>query len=85
MKKRSKILISCLMMVILAAVMMTGCSKKKEAKPEPVRNPLTGSEKFDSAAQGIRPVALVVENAPDARPQWGMTDKKYSPDIILQG
>lgn len=40
MKKRSKILISCLMMVILAAVMMTGCSKKKEAKPEPVRNPL---------------------------------------------
>ena len=85
MKKRSKILISCLMMVILAAAMMTGCSKKKEAKPEPVRNPLTGSEKFDSAAQGIRPVALVVENAPDARPQWGMTDKKYSPDIILQG
>ena len=85
MKKRSKILISCLMMVILAAVMMTGCSKKEEAKPEPVRNPLPGSEKFDSAAQGIRPVALVVENAPDARPQWGMTDKKYSPDIILQG
>ena len=85
MKKRSKILISCLMMVILAVAMMTGCSKKKEAKPEPVRNPLTGSEKFDSAAQGIRPVALVVENAPDARPQWGMTDKKYSPDIILQG
>ena len=85
MKKRSKILISCLMMVILAAAMMTGCSKKEEAKPEPVRNPLTGSEKFDSAAQGIRPVALVVENAPDARPQWGMTDKKYSPDIILQG
>lgn len=73
------------MMVILAAAMMTGCSKKEEAKPEPVRNPLTGSEKFDSAAQGIRPVALVVENAPDARPQWGMTDKKYSPDIILQG
>ena len=59
MKKRSKILISCLMMVILAAAMMTGCSKKEEAKPEPVRNPLTGSEKFDSAAQGIRPVALV--------------------------
>lgn len=50
MKKRSKILISCLMMVILAAAMMTGCSKKEEAKPEPVRNPLTGSEKFDSAA-----------------------------------
>lgn len=32
-----------------------------------------------------RPVALVVENAPDARPQWGMDDPKYSPDIILEG
>lgn len=42
-------------------------------------NPLTGEAGF--AATGKRPVAIVVENAPAARPQWGID----SPDIIVEG
>lgn len=49
-------------------------------------NPLTGvTEGFDPEAAGQRTVAFVVENTPDARPQWGMDDPEYSPDIILEG
>lgn len=50
-----------------------------------IRNPLTGQDDFNLAAKGRRPVAIVVENNPAARPQWGMDDEKNSPDIILQG
>ncbi|MBQ1471424.1 MAG: DUF3048 domain-containing protein, partial [Eubacterium sp.] len=51
-----------------------------------VVNPLTGIAKgFDKNALKRRTVAIVVENTPDARPQWGMDDKKYAPDIILEG
>lgn len=86
MKKKTIRLCSLLLVLVLGMTLLSGCGKKKTAaKPEPVTNPLTGSTEFDESAKGIRPVALVVENAPDARPQWGMTDKKYSPDIILQG
>jgi hypothetical protein len=51
-------------------------------------NPLTGAtveEGFDADALNRRVVAIVVENTLDARPQWGMDDQQYSPDIILQG
>ena len=47
------------------------------------RNPLTGLAISDSAAES-RPVAIMVENSAPARPQWGMDDEKYSPDIILE-
>lgn len=51
-------------------------------EPEPVyRNPLTGEEGYDKSALKRRPVAVVVENHPDARPQWGIT----TPDIIVEG
>ena len=80
-------------------VLMTGCGSQKEAGSSaavaeeepvyvPVHNPLTGVSEydgFDKEAINQRIVSFVVENAPDARPQWGMTDEKYSPDIILQG
>lgn len=85
MKKKLILLVSVLLVLAMCAALLTGCGKKKTAKAEPLRNPLTGSTDFDKSAKGVRPVALVVENAPDARPQWGMTDKEYSPDIILQG
>jgi len=51
-------------------------------------NPLTGEgeeDGFDPDALNRRVAAFVVENTPDARPQWGMDDPDYSPDIILQG
>lgn len=46
-----------------------------------VVNPFTGEENYNEAAVGQRPVAVVVENHPDARPQWNIT----TPDIIVEG
>ncbi|MCH5189752.1 MAG: DUF3048 domain-containing protein [Oscillospiraceae bacterium] len=43
-------------------------------------NPLTGLEMSESAA-GKRPVAIMVENSPAARPQWGLS----TPDIVIEG
>lgn len=44
-------------------------------------NPLTGKADLSDGAIGARPVAIMVENSPSARPQWGMS----TPDIILEG
>lgn len=44
-------------------------------------NPLTGLEGLNAAAVGKRPIALVVENSPQARPQWGLC----SPDTLIEG
>lgn len=44
-------------------------------------NPLTGLPGLAASAQGKRPVAVVVENHPDARPQWGLC----TPDIVMEG
>lgn len=43
-------------------------------------NPLTGLELSEDAI-GKRPVAIMVENSPAARPQWGLS----TPDIVLEG
>ncbi len=84
MKKRSMLIASALLVLAMSVGLLSGCSKSA-SEPEPVRNPLTGSTDFDETKENARPVALVVENTPDSRPQWGMTDENYSPDIILQG
>lgn len=55
------------------------------AAPTPVLNPLTGESSFNENAVGKRPVAIVVENAYAARPQWGIDDSKAAPDIIVEG
>ena len=44
-------------------------------------NPLTGQLDLSESAQGARPIAIMVENQPVARPQWGIT----SPDLIIEG
>ena len=44
-------------------------------------NPLTGQDNLKSSAIGKRPVAVVVENSPAARPQWGLG----SADITVEG
>ena len=43
-------------------------------------NPFTGLRELDPAAAGKRGVAFMVNNAPAARPQWGLC----SPDVILE-
>ncbi|MCR4633244.1 MAG: DUF3048 domain-containing protein [Erysipelotrichaceae bacterium] len=59
-------------------------AKRKAEEDRRTRNPLTGL-KMKETAIGKRPVAFMVENTPPARPQWGMDDSQYSPDIILEG
>lgn len=44
-------------------------------------NPLTGNYGLASSAVGKRPIAVVVENAPAARPQWGLS----TPDVLIEG
>lgn len=44
-------------------------------------NPLTGKADLSDSAIGGRPIAIMVENSPAARPQWGIT----TPDIVLEG
>lgn len=51
-----------------------------EETPENI-NPLTGKLDLSESAQGARPIAIMVENDPAARPQWGIT----SPDLIVEG
>lgn len=49
--------------------------------PIVIKNPLTGEIDYNDSAVGERPVAVVVENSPQARPQYNMD----SPDIIVEG
>lgn len=51
------------------------------AAPVVIKNPLTGEAEYNEAAVGKRPVAVVVENSPQARPQYNMD----TPDIIVEG
>ncbi len=51
-----------------------------EPAPPGMMNPLTGLYGMNEEAQGKRPVAVVINNAPDARPQWGLC----SPDIVVE-
>lgn len=82
-----------LALILVLSIFMAACSGGEESaepeeKAEVAANPLTGAtvdEGFDENALNQRIVAFVVENAPDARPQWGMDDPEYSPDIVLQG
>ena len=86
-------LAALLAFVMVLGILLSGCSSDdggsevEETKTLAV-NPLTGQteeEGFDPDALNRRVAAFVVENSPEARPQWGMDDPEYSPDIVLQG
>ena len=89
-KERSKILLVMLLCItMIGTALLSACSEPDPEEPEaPSFNPLTGEtaeDGYDESSAERRIAAFVVENAPDARPQWGMDDENYSPDIILQG
>ncbi len=44
-------------------------------------NTLTGLATLSDASINSRPIAIMVENSPAARPQWGIT----TPDIVVEG
>ncbi len=58
----------------------TNTEPTSEALPKNL-NLLTGKEDLSDSAIGARPIAIMVENSPSARPQWGMS----TPDVILEG
>ena len=92
-KIRPNLAAALALVMILCMLLVTGCSgggagSDDGAAAGPAANPLTGQtveEGFDENALNQRMVAFVVENSPDSRPQWGMDDAEYSPDIVLQG
>lgn len=85
---------------IVCAVVFAGDKDKENTETKPVNtseavtaedngligdiNPLTGEDRYNSAAVGKRPVAVVVENeysTEAVRPQWGLNEA----DIVLEG
>lgn len=83
--------------IIVAVILIKGNSKEPEttapvstaasttAAPVIVKNPLTNEDGYNQNAAKARPAAIVVENAAQARPQWGIDDDAHSPDIIVEG
>lgn len=78
--------------LILSMLLMifSGCQKQEKGsdtttEPENTAattvNPLTGTDNISDSAVGKRPLAVVVENSPAARPQWGLG----SADITIEG
>lgn len=82
--------------ILLGAVLVTtafsACKKEEAPQPQdtptsteaaakvPV-NPLTGLVGISEEAIGARPIAIMVENSPQARPQWGLS----TPDVVIEG
>ena len=88
--KHKRFLVMLLCFAMVSATVLAGCAGEPDPEePEPLpSNALTGmttAEGYDDTADNMRIAAFVVENTPDARPQWGMDDPNYSPDIVLQG
>ncbi len=93
-KQVTKRIFSALLSVLLVASVFTACGKDdtpispSPSDTEPItdaakpanQNPLTGLE-LRTEAIGKRPVAVMVENSPEARPQWGLS----SPDVVVEG
>ncbi|MDO5014582.1 MAG: DUF3048 domain-containing protein [Clostridia bacterium] len=86
--KAKKLLIFCICLTLIFS--FTSCKKKKGKSATPkqdppkkvsVLNPLTGEDGFDSNAVGKRPIAISINNAYPARPQWGFD----SPDVVIEG
>lgn len=93
MGKRARALCAAILFFVTMAIGFSACGNGEEPEgstapkgSQPVQteqtvNPLTGLSGFREAAVGHRPVAVMINNAPAARPQWGLC----SPDIVLEG
>ena len=56
-----------------------------EPKDNVIRNPLTGEPGYNKKLVNNRPVFVVVENHPDARPQWGLTSSDIVWEMVAEG
>ena len=91
--------LSLIFALTLVVTAFTGCGGKEEEEPtttEPTtvitteppvvyRNPLTGEAGYNEKLIGNRPVMVVVENHPDARPQWGLTSSDIVFEMVAEG
>lgn len=99
-KKKTIIIVAVIVaLVVVAGVVFAVTNSQKEPEttasttttqattqaPVVITNPLTGESGYSESAVNKRPVAVVVENASAARPQWGINDSDNPPDIILEG
>lgn len=60
---------------------VTGDPVTEQEAENQIYNPLTGEPGFSPSDVGKRPIAFMVNNAPGARPQWGLC----TPDIVIEG
>lgn len=97
MNKKIVKIISIIMALSLTMLTFTACGGDKEYEksdvtesttestteaPKPTNvNPLTGVADLSEEAIGARPIAIMVENSPEARPQWGFS----APDVVIEG
>lgn len=97
MNKKIMRTLCIIMALSIAMLTFTACGDDKEYEksdatesttettteaPKPTNvNPLTGVADLSEEAIGARPVAIMVENSPAARPQWGIS----TPDVIIEG
>lgn len=81
----------CAVLVCCISVFLFSCTKSKNTEKAKennnksasasIYNPLTGDKNLSAEAVGKRPIAVVMNNAPAARPQWGLC----TPDIVVEG
>ncbi len=92
MKKTFAVILACMMVLSVFGACSKGLDESVEKKttttktetttePIVIVNPFTGESGYNEKAVGVRPAAIVVENHPQARPQWGID----TPDIIVEG
>lgn len=93
MKKAWKGAAICAAAALVVATAFSGCGNKEEVSSvveevssvAPVRydniNPLTGLNDLPTAAKNQRPVAVMINNNPNARPPWGIT----AADMVIEG
>ena len=91
-------ILSLVFAVTLTVTALTACGSKEEEvtttepttvittePPVIIRNPLTGEAGYDENLLANRPVMVVVENHPQARPQWGLTSSDIVFEMVAEG
>lgn len=63
----------------------TEVATTQKPKDNVIRNPLTGEAGYSKKLLKNRPVFLVVENHPQARPQWGLTSSDIVFEMVAEG
>ena len=98
-KTRTMKTLSLVFALTLIVTAFTGCGSKEEEvttttepttvittePPVVYRNPLTGEAGYNENLIGNRPVMVVVENHPQARPQWGLTTSDIVFEMVAEG